>query len=84
MSCGALMPRGVIDSLAVVGTADQVAARFKALESAGIGEVVIWPFPAGGQTTEQFIERVATSVMPKVCLSEDDDIREQKHETWSS
>jgi len=61
-----LLPRGVIDSLAVVGTADQVAARFKALEAAGIGEVVIWPFPAADQTTEQFIERLATSVMPKV------------------
>jgi alkanesulfonate monooxygenase SsuD/methylene tetrahydromethanopterin reductase-like flavin-dependent oxidoreductase (luciferase family) len=61
-----LMPRGIVDSLAVVGTAEQVAARFKALENAGISEVVIWPFPADGQTTEQFIERVATSVIPKV------------------
>ncbi len=61
-----LMPRGVIDSLAVVGTADQVTARFKALEAAGIGEVVIWPFPGAGQTTEQFIECVASSVMPKL------------------
>jgi 5,10-methylenetetrahydromethanopterin reductase len=62
----ALMPRGVIDSLAVVGTADEVAARFKALEGAGVGEVVMWPFPKTGQTTEQFIERVAQSVMPQV------------------
>ncbi len=61
-----LMPRGVIDSLAVVGTAEQVAARFKALARAGIGEVVIWPFPGAGQTTEQFIERLAASVMPKL------------------
>jgi 5,10-methylenetetrahydromethanopterin reductase len=61
-----LMPRGVIDSLAVVGTPEQVAARFKALEGVGIGEVVIWPFPKAGQTTEQFIERVASSVMPTV------------------
>jgi alkanesulfonate monooxygenase SsuD/methylene tetrahydromethanopterin reductase-like flavin-dependent oxidoreductase (luciferase family) len=60
------MPRVIIDSLAVVGTADQVAARFKALESAGISEIVIWPFPVEGQSTEQFIERVATSVIPKV------------------
>ena len=61
-----LMPRGIVDSLAVVGTDEQVAARFKALENAGISEVVIWPFPADGQTTEQFIERVATAVIPKV------------------
>ena len=60
------MPRGVIDSLAVVGTPEQVAARFQALARAGIGEVVIWPFPVAGQTTEQFIERVAASVMPKL------------------
>lgn len=62
----ALMPRGVIDSLAVVGTADEVAARFKALASVGIGEVVIWPFPKSGQTTELFIERMAQSVMPQL------------------
>ncbi|MCC6889242.1 MAG: LLM class flavin-dependent oxidoreductase [Hyphomicrobiales bacterium] len=62
-----LMPRGVIDSLAVVGTADQVVARFQALEKAGVGEVVIWPFPAAGQTVEQFIERLAASVIPRVC-----------------
>jgi 5,10-methylenetetrahydromethanopterin reductase len=62
----ALMPRGVIDSLAVVGTADEVAARFRALAEAGIGEVVIWPFPRAGQTTEQFMERVAQQVMPQV------------------
>lgn len=61
-----LMPRSVIDSLAVVGTSDQIAARFAALEQAGIGEVVIWPFPAAGQSTEQFIEHLATLVMPNV------------------
>jgi 5,10-methylenetetrahydromethanopterin reductase len=61
-----LMPRGVIDSLAIVGTSEQVAQRLQALEQAGIGEVVIWPFPVAGQTTEQFIERMAASVMPKV------------------
>src|SRR4029078_5375296 len=45
-----LMPRGVIDSLAVVGTPEQVAARFKALEGVGIGEGGVWPVPKGGHT----------------------------------
>lgn len=61
-----LMPRGVIDSLAVVGTPEQIVARLKALEAAGIGEVVIWPFPKEGQETEDFILRLAHSVMPLV------------------
>src|SRR5215813_8405287 len=44
-----LMPRGVIDSLALVGTAPQVVERLKAMEVAGVQEIVIWPFPARGQ-----------------------------------
>jgi 5,10-methylenetetrahydromethanopterin reductase len=61
-----LMPRGVIDSLAVVGTPEQIVARLKALEGAGIGEAIIWPFPKEGQTTERFLQRLAHSVMPFV------------------
>ena len=36
-----LIPRGIIDSLAVVGTAAQVVAQLKALAAAGVQEVVI-------------------------------------------
>ena len=61
-----LMPRSVIDSLAVVGTPGEIVRRLQALEAAGIGEVIIWPFPKDGQTTEDFILRLAHSVMPFV------------------
>jgi hypothetical protein len=46
----ALLPRGVIDSLALVGTAPQVVERLKALSAAGVQEIVIWPFPVQGRT----------------------------------
>ncbi len=59
-----LIPRGIIDSLAVVGTPAQIVARLKALAAAGIEEVIIWPFPRDGQTTEDFMARLAREVMP--------------------
>ena len=61
-----LIPRGIIDSLAIVGTAAQVTARLKALAAAGIEEVVIWPFPKPGQELEIFLTRLAREVMPAV------------------
>lgn len=69
-----LIPRGVIDALSVVGTAEQVIARLTALEDLGVGEVVMWPFPAGatsGNTEgasdlEDFAVRFADVVMPQV------------------
>jgi 5,10-methylenetetrahydromethanopterin reductase len=61
-----LLPRGVIDSLAVVGTAAQIVERLRKLESAGIQEVVIWPFPKPGQETEAFMEKLARDVLPHV------------------
>ncbi len=61
-----LIPRGMIDSLALVGTAEQIVARLKALEEAGIQEVVIWPFPAKGQSVEDFMVRLAKDVLPRV------------------
>jgi alkanesulfonate monooxygenase SsuD/methylene tetrahydromethanopterin reductase-like flavin-dependent oxidoreductase (luciferase family) len=59
-----LIPRGIIDSLALVGTAPQIVTRLKALADAGIQEVVIWPFPAQGQSTEDFMFKLAKDVLP--------------------
>ena len=61
-----LIPRGIIDSLAVVGTAPQVVERLRMLDAAGIEEVVIWPFPKEGQNTEEFMDTLAREVLPRV------------------
>jgi 5,10-methylenetetrahydromethanopterin reductase len=61
-----LIPRGIIDSLALVGTAEQIVARLRRLEAAGIEEVIIWPFPKDGQTTEEFMGKIARDVLPHV------------------
>ena len=61
-----LIPRGIVDSLAVVGTAPQVVERLRALEAAGIQEVIIWPFPKDGQDTEDFLVKMAKDVLPHV------------------
>jgi 5,10-methylenetetrahydromethanopterin reductase len=59
-----LLPRGIIDSLAMVGTAGQIVERLKKLEAAGIEEVIIWPFPKDGQATEDFMTKLARDVLP--------------------
>jgi 5,10-methylenetetrahydromethanopterin reductase len=59
-----LMPRGVIDSLALIGTATQVVDRLKALEGAGVQEVVIRPLPAEGQNEIDFMYKLAQDVLP--------------------
>ena len=61
-----LVPRGIIDSLAVVGTAAQIVERLRQLEGAGIQEAIIWPFPKDGQETEDFMARLARDVLPQV------------------
>jgi 5,10-methylenetetrahydromethanopterin reductase len=61
-----LMPRGVIDSLALVGTAPQVVERLKALEASGVQEIVIWPFPVQGQEMDDYIRKLAQDVLPHV------------------
>jgi 5,10-methylenetetrahydromethanopterin reductase len=61
-----LLPRGVIDSLALVGTAPQVVARLEALAAAGVQEIVIWPFPAPGQDMDGFMHKLAQDVLPHV------------------
>jgi hypothetical protein len=40
--------------------------RLRALAAAGIEEVVIWPFPAAGQETEDLMLRLAKDVLPHV------------------
>jgi 5,10-methylenetetrahydromethanopterin reductase len=61
-----LMPRGVIDSLALVGTAPQVVGRLKALAAAGVQEIVIWPFPRARQDMDGFMQELARDVLPHV------------------
>jgi 5,10-methylenetetrahydromethanopterin reductase len=66
-----LIPRGMLDSLAVVGTAPQVVARLQALETAGIQEAVIWPFPMQGQSVEDQMIRLAKDVIPQLSVASD-------------
>lgn len=61
-----LIPRGLMDSLAVIGTPAQVVAKLRALEAAGVDHAVIWPFPKDGQSVEEFMRRVAETVLPEV------------------
>jgi 5,10-methylenetetrahydromethanopterin reductase len=61
-----LMPRGVIDSLALVGTAPQVVERLRALAAAGVEEIVIWPFPRERQDMDDFMRELAHDVLPLV------------------
>jgi 5,10-methylenetetrahydromethanopterin reductase len=61
-----LIPREVIDVLALVGTAEQISARLAGLEAVGIGECIAWPFPADGVDVEDFAVQLAHEVMPAV------------------
>jgi 5,10-methylenetetrahydromethanopterin reductase len=61
-----LMPRGVVDSLALVGTAPQVVKRLRALAAAGVEEIVIWPFPRERQDMDEFMRELARDVLSHV------------------
>lgn len=61
-----LIPREVIDVLALVGTKHQIAERLAALEAAGIGECIAWPFPPEGLDVEDFAVTLAHEVIPLV------------------
>lgn len=61
-----LIPRSVIDSLALVGTAPQIAGRIKAIEAEGIGECILWPFPLPGQDVEDLATQLANDLFPLV------------------
>jgi hypothetical protein len=43
-----------------------VVERLKALEAAGVQEIVIWPFPVQGQDMNAFMHRLARDVLPHV------------------
>ena len=61
-----LIPRSVINVLAMVGTADEVAGRIASLRDEGISEIIAWPFPAEGLDVEDFAVQFAHEVMPRV------------------
>lgn len=61
-----LIPRGLFDSLAIVGTEKQVIEKFKMLESLGVQEAIIWPFNKEGEEVEDLIIRLAHKVLPHV------------------
>jgi len=61
-----LIPRGVIDSLAIVGTTRQIVQRLQDLQRAGVQEVILWPFPKDGQDTEGLLAKIASDVLPHV------------------
>ena len=61
-----LIPRGIIDSLAVCGTGDQGAERVRMLEKLGGDEVGSWPFPREGEDVESLATRLALDVFPQV------------------
>ena len=61
-----LLPRGVFDTMSMVGTPAQVVKRVKALEAAGVQETVMWPFPKDGQDVEELLVKLANDVLPHV------------------
>jgi 5,10-methylenetetrahydromethanopterin reductase len=61
-----LIPREVIDVLALVGTRDQVVERLIALEAAGVAECVAWPFPRDDMDVEDFVVELANDVLPRI------------------
>lgn len=58
--------RGMFDSLAVVGTAGQVAGRIQALRAAGVQECVFWPFPREGEAVEDLIVKLGRALLPGI------------------
>lgn len=61
-----VIPRGLFDSLAIAGTASQIVERLKALESEGVQEAVLWPFPKEGQDVEDVLVKLGEGVLPHV------------------
>jgi alkanesulfonate monooxygenase SsuD/methylene tetrahydromethanopterin reductase-like flavin-dependent oxidoreductase (luciferase family) len=61
-----LMPRGIFNTMSIVGTAKQVVARLKALEAVGIQETIMWPFPKPGQEVEDLLIQLGHEVLPHV------------------
>jgi 5,10-methylenetetrahydromethanopterin reductase len=64
-----LIPRGIFDSLAVVGTEQKVVERFEALRQAGVQHCVIWPFPRPSEAVEDLTVRMARVLLPGIAES---------------
>lgn len=61
-----LLPRGVVDTLAVVGTREQVESRLAALAGAGVDHAVVWPFPRPGTQLEQYLDELADGPLQRL------------------
>jgi 5,10-methylenetetrahydromethanopterin reductase len=55
----------VVDALTLAGTVEEAAERVAALGRAGIGQVMIYPFPPPGGTVEDTIRRFGEEVVPR-------------------
>ena len=60
---------GMFNSLAIVGTEQQVAERVRAIQAAGVEECVIWPFPREGEAVEDLMVRIARVLLPSIAVS---------------
>ena len=61
-----LMPRGIFNTMSIVGTAKQVVERLKSLASVGVQEAIMWPFPKPGQEVEDLLIQLGHEVLPHV------------------
>jgi 5,10-methylenetetrahydromethanopterin reductase len=61
-----VIPAGLFDSLAIVGTGPQVVERLLALEAEGVQEAVLWPFPREGEDVEDLLVKLGDEVLPHV------------------
>jgi 5,10-methylenetetrahydromethanopterin reductase len=61
-----LIPREVFQSLAVVGTEQQVAERIAQLRAAGVQHCVLWPFPRPHEAVEDLSVRIARTLLPSI------------------
>jgi alkanesulfonate monooxygenase SsuD/methylene tetrahydromethanopterin reductase-like flavin-dependent oxidoreductase (luciferase family) len=62
-----LLPPGLFDTMSVIGTGDEVAAKLKALETAGVDEAILWPFAKDeGEDIEDVIAKISDRVLPQV------------------
>ena len=61
-----LIPRGLFDSLAIVGTEETVAARVADLRGVGVQHCVIWPFPRPSEAVEDLTIRIGKVLLPSI------------------
>lgn len=62
-----LIPQGLFETMSVIGTGEQVAAKLKALEGAGVSEAILWPFAKDeGEDVEDVIAKISDRVLPAV------------------